>query len=113
MADWVLEEALQSAKEDREWEKTELDGLKSGEIRIRIKHGKVPVGYFKGAGIPTKEKIEEHGSDNKNPVPTTNVPVIATKSVNPQDVYRASPQHNQFGVELQTFTCRKGSEKNG
>ena len=36
LADWVLEDAMQAAKEDREWEKTEQDDLKAGEIRIRL-----------------------------------------------------------------------------
>ena len=110
LADWVLEDAMQAAKEDREWEKTEQDDLKAGEIRIRIKHGKIPMGYFKGAGIQQKEMKEETILDKSKVVPTTNVPAIATKSVNPQDVYKASPQHNQFGVELQTLSRREGKD---
>lgn len=111
LADWVLEDALQSAKDDREWEKAELDGLKAGEIRIRIKHGKVPIGFFKGAGIQQKEMKEETNPNRKDVMPTTNVPAIATKSVNPKDIYKASPQHNQFGVELQTFSRRKEDDE--
>lgn len=110
LADWVLEDALQAAKEDREWEKTDQDDLKAGEIRIRIKHGEVPVGYFKGAGIQQKEIKEEATPDKTKLVPTTNVPAIATKSVSPQDVYKASPQHNQFGVEMQPITRRGGND---
>ncbi len=104
---------MQAAKEDREWEKTEQDDLKAGEIRIRIKHGEIPIGYFKGAGIQQKEIKEEVTSDKTKVVPTTSIPSIATKSVNPQDVYKASPQHNQFGVELQTLSRREGNEIEG
>ena len=53
---------------------------------------------------------EETILDKSKVVPTTNVPAIATKSVNPQDVYKASPQHNQFGVELQTLSRREGKD---
>ncbi len=103
----MLADALQAAKEDREWEKTEQDDMKAGEIRIRIKHGEVPIGYFKGAGIQQKEIKEEAASSKTKVVPTTSIPAIATKSVNPQDVYKASLQHNQFGVELQTLSGRQ------
>ncbi|GAX27031.1 hypothetical protein FisN_9Lh347 [Fistulifera solaris] len=110
LADWVLEDALQTAKEDREWEKTEQDDLKAGEIRIRIKHGEFPIGYFKGAGIQQKEIKEKVTSNKTKVVPTTSIPAIATKSVNPQDVYKASLQHNQIGVELQTLSRGQGTD---
>jgi hypothetical protein len=64
LADWVLRDAIRSAKEDGEWER-EMDhfSLRSGEIRITPKMSKgIPIGFdTKGAGIqpaaqsPTKQ----------------------------------------------------------
>jgi hypothetical protein len=51
LADWELKEALQSAKEDREWEKEESQGneLKAGQIGVRINfNGGQPLLNLKG-----------------------------------------------------------------
>jgi hypothetical protein len=94
LADWVLKEAVLSAKEDREWEQ-EMDScfLKSGEIRITMNmRGGVPVGYStQGAGIKSKGTREEEAK--KKPAKlkaSTDIPAIATKTVKAEDVYKVS-----------------------
>ena len=104
MADWVLGDAIASAKEDQEWEK-EMAGssaLKSGEIRITKKKG-MPLST-QGAGIQptsskdsssaaTEEKEEEEALKPKEkvkPIKREAVPAIATKTVKAEDVYKVS-----------------------
>jgi len=120
LADWNLKEALKSAKEDNEWER-EMDGstLKSGEIRITMNSE----GFnARGAGIVrlpslgvTKEK--ESGDESSSPPSTPAkkrttvkpiskyaIPAIASKTVKAEDVVNAAEQHNNFGVELKSFS---------
>jgi len=119
LADWNLKEALRSAKEDNEWER-EMDGgtLKSGEIRITMN----AEGFnARGAGITrlpalgaTKEK--ESGDDSSppsspakkrtpvKPISRSAIPAIASKTVKAEDVVNAADQHNNFGVELKSFS---------
>lgn len=93
LADWVLKDAIRSAKEDREWEK-DIDScsLKSGEIRITMNmKGGVPVGYSaKGAGIQSKESkdLQEKKKKSVKLTPTTDIPAIATKTARAEDVYK-------------------------
>lgn len=90
LADWILKDALRSAKQDGEWEDDvgAPNMLKSGEIRISK-----PGAYkFRGAGI---------GNTSLVPKKHEAIPAITSKSVKAQDVMNASPQHNNVGVELQ------------
>lgn len=105
LADWELKEALQSAKEDREWEQEEAQGeeLKSGQIGVRINFtGGKPLMNLKGIGQSTKnaligkkmedsEKDKSHSSPPKQKVVVyTTPPAIATKSVMAQDLFDVS-----------------------
>jgi LysM repeat protein len=105
LSDWVLKDAVQSAKEDKEWER-EMDAstLKSGEIRITMNMNNqagVPRFNAQGAGLHPKNKVQK---EEKVQVQVQVMPAIATKTVKAQDVYKASTQHSQIGVELQPLT---------
>ena len=105
LADWELQEALQSAKEDREWEQEESQGeeLKSGQIGVRINFdGGKPLLNLKGIGKSTKnaligKKKQNDGEDQSyNSKPKQKVvvystpPAIATKTVMAQDLFNVS-----------------------
>jgi hypothetical protein len=108
LADWELKDALQSAKEDREWEKEELQGkeLKAGQIGVRInfKGGK-PLMNLKGIGKSTKEALQkqmkkasthDESESSKCSEPPAKVkiysapPAIASKSVLAEDLFNVS-----------------------
>jgi len=94
LADWVLEVAVHSARDDGEWD-SEIDSnsLRSGEIRISFPEGKI---HAKGAGLHSKPKVTTISA----------TPAIATKTVTAQDVYQAGPQQNSVGVELKALSSR-------
>lgn len=130
LADWDMKSAIKSAKEDIEWER-EMDGdvgkstssaqkLKSGEIRITASSSG-DIRTLKGAGIcflrrrisPTCISLDEDDYDAgaaplpnpKQPVVHRTAPAIATKTVQPQDVYRAAvTEHDNYGVELKDIS---------
>ncbi|CAJ1930481.1 unnamed protein product [Cylindrotheca closterium] len=106
LADWDLKEALKSLKEDREWQKDDMspDDLKAGQIGIKVdfKNG-APQLSLKGAGKSTdtsssitesRQKVEVHRM----------APAIESKSVLPEDLCNAAPQHGTVGVELKTLS---------
>lgn len=96
LADWELKEALQSAKEDREWEKEEgtEDGLKSGQIGININfNGGKTLLNLKGIGRSPKksEKAQDSPPKAKQKVVVhSHPPAIETKSVLTQDLFNVS-----------------------
>lgn len=105
LADWELKEALQSAKEDQEWEKEEAQGedLKSGQIGVRINFtGGKPLLNLKGIGKSTKDaligkkkdKTDVEKSDRPQPKEKVVIysvpPAIATKTVMTQDLFNVS-----------------------
>ena len=127
MSDWNLNEAIQSAKEDNEWERDvdsaalSAKSLQPGQIRLTVKKKGVFACTLRGAGISRNsssttddaEKEDTKGGkpadassakNEKKKIMVHDLPSIATKSVKPQDVYRAAPQHESFGVELQSLT---------
>jgi len=124
LGDWDLKEALQSAREDKEWEQ-DIDtcALKSGEIRITMNmKGGVPVGFAtQGAGLSgNKEKKEEEAKAVKE------LPRIASKCSDSDDLVnvsapsrrekrytrnlthltQAASEHGNFGVELKPIRKR-------
>jgi hypothetical protein len=151
LADWILKDAIRSAKEDHEWEREMDDStvLRSGQIRITMDNKRGCL-YTQGAGINKREvplttspgnetsassndttaanssstaaaHVKETSSDDRvaaagvaasvtslfargttAPKPVA-MPAIATKSVQPEDLYRASTQHASFGVELKSL----------
>lgn len=95
-------DAVRSAKEDREWER-EMETsspLKSGQIRITMNmKGGVPVAFStEGAGIQPKsspardKKQETPPSKPLKLIPITDIPSIATKTVNAEDIYKVREQ---------------------
>jgi LysM repeat protein len=133
LADWDLHDALQSAKEDREWqtdddddvneENVDGDGvnekktrLKSGQIGIKVGfHRGIPVFKMKGAGHSKKgeEEDSDSSSDESNKkekiVIYKHAPAIETKSVLAEDLYNAAPQHEVYGFELKPIPKRETS----
>lgn len=111
LADWELADAVQSASQDLEWERTEAQ---SGNIRITVdKAGRL---VATGAGLQKKRTVVQDDDEEDDraekvvvrakPVkvtPERELPSIATKSLKAQDAYEAAPQHDNFGVELQSF----------
>lgn len=101
-----MKDARRSAKEDGEWEREmETFSLRSGEIRItsKLKKG-IFVGLeTRGAGIqPLAPKAKK-----TQVTPYSEHPTISTKTVTAQDIYSAVPQHNNFGVEMQSLGTEK------
>ena len=69
LADWDLKEEIQSAKEDREWEKEEAqnDELKSGQIGVSIRYkGGKPLVDLKGIGKSTKDTPPKVSSEARS-----------------------------------------------
>jgi LysM repeat protein len=138
LADWELKDALQSAKEDQEWENSaegydnedgeyKVNNLKSGQIGIRVGfNGSIPTFNLTGTGhILSKsfisKKKESLDDDEGNSSTTkkkekvvvhTRPPSIATKSVLAEDLYNAAPQHNSYGLELKPLPKRNPSTQN-
>mmetsp|Transcript_17301 Transcript_17301/g.37773 ORF Transcript_17301/g.37773 Transcript_17301/m.37773 type:complete len:451 (+) Transcript_17301:159-1511(+) len=114
LADWNLKDAKQSAQEDLEWEREFADAdatasLKAGEIRITTNTKKKGlVLSLQGAGIggKTKKTPAATVTPEKKPIVYARLPEIATKSVQAKDVYHASPQHDNYGVELKDIAAR-------
>ena len=134
LADWDLHDALQSAKEDREWETDDdvngenVDGdggsekkarLKSGQIGIKVGFRRgIPVFKMKGAGHSKKKGEEEEDSSDSSSnesnkkekiVIYKQAPAIETKSVLAEDLYNAAPQHEVYGFELKPIPKRETS----
>jgi hypothetical protein len=130
LADWELEDALKSAKEDREWESgddvdyggDQIKSLKSGQICIKVGfNGKIPTFNLTGTGHSSSSKLlmkkSKKGSDDKRESFTTKEkvvvhsrpPAIATKSVLAEDLYNAAPEHNSYGFELKALPKRSQS----
>jgi LysM repeat protein len=114
LADWDLKDAVQSAKEDREWEtesergneyveedegqnpETKEKALKSGQIGIKVVdfQGGIPIFNLKGTGFPSLPKSTKNPGDEINisendgrkgkVVVHKHPPAIATKSVSPK-----------------------------
>ncbi|KAG7364403.1 hypothetical protein IV203_037605 [Nitzschia inconspicua] len=141
LVDWDLKDAIQSVREDREWETENNEGeeddegglhrkkethLKSGQIGIKVIdfRGGIPIFNLKGTGFPTLSDLKKSGSDDSSSSESNSMskkekigrknkvvihkrpPAIATKSVLPQDLYEAAPQHGAFGFELQEIQKR-------
>jgi hypothetical protein len=113
LADWVLEDAVRSTREDNDWEKDiDANELKSGEIRFTM--NKMGTGlHAAGAGIRQKE-TEEKAKDEKTTVVEKpkiiayeGIPAIATKTVKARDVYTAAYQHDNVGVEMRPLVVQK------
>jgi hypothetical protein len=117
LADWVLTDAVRSAREDNEWEH-DIDSnlLKAGEIRFTM--NKMGLVHAAGAGIqPTvggKKNQRAEVDEEKTPVVEKpkiiayeGIPAIASKTVKAQDVYKAAQQHDNLGLELQPLVVNK------
>lgn len=126
LVDWELKDALQSAKEDREWDtedgNDQINSLKSGQIGIRVGFkGSIPTFNLTGTGHSISKclisKKKDSFDDVKNStfkkkekvVVHTRPPAIATKSVLAEDLYNAAPQHNSYGFELKPLSKRNRS----
>lgn len=99
LADWELKDAIQSAKEDREWEQEDGDGedhLKSGQIGVRVdfKGGQPRVNLTGTGHSPSRRSVKEKQKEQIKPKPKPVVhskpPAIATKSVLAEDLYNVS-----------------------
>jgi hypothetical protein len=111
LADWELHDALQSAKEDREWETEEvIDDFKGGQIGVKLNFsGGKPFLKLRGIGRGSIKKKDVTPAPNKPeeskvPLESTTkpkktkqkavihskLPSIATKSVYAEDLYKVS-----------------------
>jgi len=108
LSDWDMKDAIQSAREDKEWERevADDDELKSGQFGIRVSfHGGRPTLRMKGTGHSPKEKKSKdfpggNKSKQQKVIIYSKPPAIATKSVLAEDVYNAAAEHSSFGLEL-------------
>ncbi|GKY91247.1 hypothetical protein MPSEU_000098000 [Mayamaea pseudoterrestris] len=112
LADWVLEDASQSAREDCEWEKDlDTNSLKAGEIRITSSKGYLNA---KGAGIrngpifvpedDVPDDLESHKVALPQITPPDSIPAIASKTTKAHDIYLAQQGQGEFGVEMKLLT---------
>mmetsp|Transcript_27015 Transcript_27015/g.41505 ORF Transcript_27015/g.41505 Transcript_27015/m.41505 type:complete len:423 (+) Transcript_27015:175-1443(+) len=133
LADWELHDAMASAREDREWEKEEcVDDFKGGQIGVKLNFtGGKP--FFKlrgiGRGVSKTKQIllppatkSEGISESSGESPTKQIkskpkvvihsklPSIATKSVYAEDLYKAAPEHCNFGLELKPISKKPDAE---
>jgi len=128
LADWELKDALQSAKEDWEWESggdgdnngdDQMKNLKPGQIGIKVGFvGRILTFNLTGTGHLSSSKLlmkksKKRSGDKSESFLTkgqvvvhSRPPAIATKSVLAEDLYNAAPQHDSYGFELKTFPKR-------
>jgi hypothetical protein len=113
LADWILADAIQSAREDNEWEHNAGNNpngnLRAGEIRVMMnvqKHPDGPILKFsaQGAGYSPKRK---QGPSKTTTTPIVAYDAVAVKTVKQEDIHNVAPQHNSFGVELQSLNNKK------
>ena len=111
LADWVLQDAVRSAKDDGEWERDgaldeSCSSLRSGEIRITVEKSDNGGARLQAHGAGFQKKKAE------KPKVTSMDATIATKTVKAQDVYEAGEQHNNYGVELKPISssCSLGDK---
>lgn len=108
LSDWSLPEACQSAREDNDWEKEQQGNhghsqLRAGEIRVMMNvtpHPDGPYIDFAAQGAGYRKALPKAAAANQ-PVSQR---VAEAKSVQMEDVHAVSPQHNSFGLELQSFS---------
>jgi hypothetical protein len=108
--DWVLKDAVRSAREDNDWEKDiDANELKSGEIRFTM--NKMGL-HAAGAGIRKNVEVKAEPKDEKKPkiIAYEGIPAIATKTVKAQDVYKAAQQHDNVGLEMKPLMVQKESD---
>jgi len=115
--DWEQEMDLETSGDDGEpLASQQRSKNKSGQIRITTGSRNSGAGLFtmQGAGIPSlngksskrtttkndKQQDSQASSKTTQPIVYAPIPAIATKSVQPKDVYQAAPQHDHYGVEL-------------
>ena len=109
LADWIVADAAQSAREDCEWEKDlDASALRAGEIRITSTKGYLNA---HGAGIrqvPVVVPDEEDETTRTKSVPKVTpkeaVPAIASKTAKARDIYLAQQGQGEFGVEMKSLT---------
>jgi hypothetical protein len=113
--DWILKDAVRSAREDNEWEQDiDANELKSGEIRFTMnKMGlhAAGAGIRKNGGVEPKEfKAKDEKMtvvEKPKVIAYEGIPAIATKTVKAQDVYKAAQQHDNVGLELLPILVQK------
>jgi hypothetical protein len=111
LADWVLDDAAQSAREDCEWEKDwDASSLKAGEIRITSTGGQLDA---QGAGIKKGPVVVSEDDESDETVmikplpqltPSDAIPAIASKTAKAHDIYVAQQGQGVFGVEMRSLT---------
>lgn len=108
LADWVLDDALQSAKEDQEWEAEVECPLKAGQICFtRDRGGRCWNTH--GAGIrSTLSNDETDIATAVKPISKSDIPAIATKTMKAEDAYRVSMRHRRSKYDQENV----GSQSN-
>jgi len=116
LADWNLEDAITSAKEDGEWEQKEQVKDSSGQIHMSfdVKNGIESQFHTRGAGMaPRTDKTTRQAAPPVPPKASFNLPVVndegfmASKTVKPEEMYKVAHQHDSFGVEMQTLVSKE------
>ncbi len=93
LADWDLQDAIRSARDDGEWEKEMKGDMKGGEIRITLSvHEGIPAFNTKGAGC--KKQSGQKPPLLRKPISQEEIPEIASKSVKASDVYKVCRNHD-------------------
>jgi hypothetical protein len=88
MADWDLEDAIQTAKDDCDWEHEDVESSPNNSIRITVKwKDGIPMDLQAiGAGLKPQPP-----SVPTRPIPVDGLSAIAIKTVRPQDLYQVRP----------------------
>lgn len=112
LADWILADAVESAREDGAWE-MELDTgtLKGGEIRIIATRGSLctrGAGFVRNVPVVVAEDDDDREATRPKATPLVTsreaIPTIASKTVKAIDIYNAQQGQGEFGVEMKSLT---------
>jgi len=112
---WNVAEAVQSAREDGDWDKDCICGdddnssttKSSIQIIVKLLPGENEYTTFQAGQVQPSST-----STMPKPITYDGLPAIATKNVRPQDIYNAAPQHQEYGFELKSLSGSRSKEGN-
>ena len=110
IADWVLRDAIESAREDYEWESNLKEGeLRAGEIRVMMNveaHPDGGVGQINFAAQGAGYSPARRGG-KASPIKPVDPKAVNATSVKLEDIHSAATHHNSVGMEMQSFSPKK------
>lgn len=112
LADWVLRDAIESAREDYDLESNLKEGeLRSGEIRVMMNveaHPDGGAGMIKFAAQGAGYSPPRRGS-KATPIKPVDPRTVNATSVKLENVHSAATHHNSVGMEMQSLSPKKST----